>query len=372
MTTFKEININECKKLLDNIQHTYAKTFNNVELLHNFEENVNNKNIDSIIKKQESLKKEDKYIEKLCDEISSKISNSKKNVKNSNKYVFLNPYQYYIENPELILNHIKDLYIKSNISYKDIYQPNAKTKTIYLDSVIRSIKKDGDIPNNLKEGLIFAYDNMANKTKIKYSKDIYDQYVLDPIAQYYIDKDDKKDDNLSLDDESFKRELEDHSKVIIPETSIKKAKKDKSLKDILKYDVSKTIIRALSGEGLDFNRIKIDENLLKKNVLKVRYINSNRRVNNKFLKEDYQISNNMKNAILKNTGLNKLTKNECDVYNTLLKYRKTDNNLQLLISSYLAGNKSKDLYNKINETLYKNYKDGVINKKQYQNIINKL
>ena len=60
------------------------------------------------------------------------------------------------------------------------------------------------------------------------------------------------------------------------------------------------------------------------------------------------------------------------VINTLQKYKKTDNNSQLLISSYLAGNKSKDLYNKINETLYKNYKDGVINKKQYQNIIDKL
>ena len=222
MTTFKEIDINEYKKLLDNIQHTYAKTFHNVELLHNFEENVNNKNIDSVIKNQESLQKEDKYIDKLSDKISSKISNPNI-VKDNNKYVFLNPYQYYIENPELILNHIKDLYIKSNISYKDIYRPNAKTKTISLD-VVRSIKKDGDIPYNLKEGFIYAYDNIANKTKIKYSKDIYEQYVLDPIAQYYIDK----NDNLSLDDESFKRELEDHSKDIIPETSVKKTKKDKT------------------------------------------------------------------------------------------------------------------------------------------------
>ena len=158
---------------------------------------------------------------------------------------------------------------------------------------------------------------------------------------------------------------------MIPKTS-DKTKKDKSLKDKLKSDVSKTIIRALSGEGLNFNRIKIDENLLKKNILKVRYINSNRRVNNKFLKEDYQISNNMKNSILKNTGLNKLTKNEYDLYNILQKYRKKDDNLQLLIYSYLAGNKSKELYNKSNELLHKNYKDGIINKKKYQNIINKL
>ena len=122
---------------------------------------------------------------------------------------------------------------------------------------------------------------------------------------------------------------------------------------------------------MNFNKIKVDENLLKKNILKVRYINSNRKIKNKFLKEDYQFSNNMKNAILKNTKLNKLIKNEYDVYNTLQKYRKNDN-LQLLISSYLAGNKSKDLYNKINEVLYENYENNIINKRQYQNIINKL
>ena len=181
------------------------RLFNNIELLHNFEENVNNKNIDSIIENKESLKKEDNYIEKLSTKISDKISNSNQNiVKNNNKYVFLNPYQYHIDNPEHILNHIKDLYIKANISYKDIYQPKSKTKIVSLDSVIRAIKKDEDIPNNLKENLIYAYDNIANKTKIKYSKDIYDHYVLNPIAQHYIDKD---DDNLSLDDESFKREL---------------------------------------------------------------------------------------------------------------------------------------------------------------------
>ena len=57
MTIFKEVDINEYKKLLDNMQRTYAKTFKNIELLHNFEENVNNKNIDSIIKDKESLKK---------------------------------------------------------------------------------------------------------------------------------------------------------------------------------------------------------------------------------------------------------------------------------------------------------------------------
>ena len=183
---------------------------------------------------------------------------------------------------------------------------------------------------------------------------------MEPVEQYYIEKNVLADDEKSIirDDDQLISESSD--------------KEDKSLKDKLKSNIGKTIVRGLSGKGLNFNSIKIDENLLKKNILKVRYINSNRRVNNKFLKEDYEISNNMKNAILKNTGLNKLTKNEYDVYNTLQKYRKKDNNLQLLISSYLAGNKSKYLYNKINELFYKSYKDGLINKIEYQNIINKL
>ena len=50
MTTFKEIDINEYKKLSDNMQHIYAKTFNNIELLHNFEENVNNKILELLLK----------------------------------------------------------------------------------------------------------------------------------------------------------------------------------------------------------------------------------------------------------------------------------------------------------------------------------
>ena len=138
---------------------------------------------------------------------------------------------------------------------------------------------------------------------------------------------------------------------------------DKSLKDELISNTLKTVNNVITGQGLNFDKIKIDENLLKKNILKVRYINSNRKINNRFLKEDYKISNNMKNSILKNTGLDKLTKNEYNVYNTLQKYRnKNGGNLQLLLSSYLAGNKSKNLYNKINELLYKNYKNNIINK----------
>ena len=233
-----------------------------------------------------------------------------------------------------------------------------KEQKLYLYPLLLELLKNDDIPNNLKNPLIEPYNNIANKTRIKYSKDIYNQYAIDPIAQIYINQEDDRSQRESETLEEPTPEISD--------------KKDESLKDELKNNAIKTVVNTLTGQGLNFNKIKIDENLLKKNILEVRYINSNRRVNNKFLKEDYKISNNMKNSILKNTNLNKLSKNEYDVYNTLQRYRKNSNNLQLLLSSYLAGNKSKDLYNKINELLYKNYKNNIISKKQYQNIINKL
>ena len=310
MTTFKEIDINEYKKLLDNMQHTYAKTFNNIELLHNFEENVNNKNIGTIIKDQETLEKEDKYIEKLSDKLSEKISNS--NINNNiiphdddkKKYIFLNTHDYYSKNPKDILNYIKKIYIKSNIGYDKIYKPRPKTINVSLGNIIKKIENDNNISNELKDDFIDAYNNIPNKTSIQFHNKYYKQYVMEPIEKYYIEK------NIDADDEKS---------IIVP---VSDKEEDKSLKDELKNNAIKTVVDTLTGKGLNFDKIKIDENLLKKNILKVRYINSNRKINNKFLKEDYKISNNMKNSILKNTGLNKLTKNEYNVYNILQKYKK--------------------------------------------------
>ena len=150
---------------------------------------------------------------------------------------------------------------------------------------------------------------------------------------------------------------------------IKPTTSKKSLIPRLKDNLSKTIIENITGQG--YNKIKIDQDLLKKNILKVRYISNNRKIHNDLLKDDHKISDNMKNAILKNKNINKLSKNEYDVYDALQKY-KNNNKLRLFISSYLVGNKSKDFYNKINELLYNNYKNNKISKKEYQNIINKL
>ena len=114
--------------------------------------------------------------------------------------------------------------------------------------------------------------------------------------------------------------------------------------------------------------IKIDKDALKKNILKIRYNNS-RKLNNKYLHDDIIISNNMKNAILKDTNINKLTKNEYHVYNRLNKYK--NDNTNLLISSYLAGNTSTDLYNIINRNLYNKLKNNELSKQNYYTILKK-
>ena len=53
--------------------------------------------------------------------------------------------------------------------------------------------------------------------------------------------------------------------------------------------------------------MKIDKDALKKNILKIRY-NNGRKLNNKYLHDDMLILNQMKNAILKNTNVNRLSK----------------------------------------------------------------
>ena len=115
--------------------------------------------------------------------------------------------------------------------------------------------------------------------------------------------------------------------------------------------------------------IKIDKDAVKKNILKIRY-NNGRKVNNKYLHDDMIISNNMKNAILKIANINQLSKNEYHVYTLLNKYKNDDTNL--LISSYLSGNTSTDLYNIINKNLYKKLKNNEITKRSYNNILKKI
>ena len=80
---------------------------------------------------------------------------------------------------------------------------------------------------------------------------------MEPVERYYKEKDDEADDEKSIikyDDQ------------LIPETSTEKTEEDKSLKDELISNTLKTVNNVITGEGLSFNKITIDENLLKEKI----------------------------------------------------------------------------------------------------------
>ena len=197
-----------------------------------------------------------------------------------------------------------------------------------MQNVVNKINKDDNINEQYKE-FVNEFRNIPNNTKIKYDYEIYKDLILDKI----------NNEEEPSNDNSFITE------------------------------VGKKTIKNLLGQGVnEYKTIKIDEDALKKNILKIRY-NNGRKLNNKFLHNDMIISNNMKNAIMKNTNINKLSKNEYHVYTLLDKYK--NDNTNLLISSYLAGNESTDLYNTINKNLYNKLKNNEITKQNYNNILKK-
>ena len=95
---------------------------------------------------------------------------------------------------------------------------------------------------------------------------------------------------------------------------------------------------------------------------------NNRKLTNNLLKHDYKISKNMVNAIKFNKNLHKLSKNELKIYHELQKFLNKEQDINVLIGSYLSGNNSKKLYNKISSILYNKLKNNIISKKTFQNL----
>ena len=123
--------------------------------------------------------------------------------------------------------------------------------------------------------------------------------------------------------------------------------------------------------GSSINNIIINDKDLNKGILRVRYSN-NRKLTNNLLKHDYKISKNMINALKYNEDLHKLSKNELKIYHELQKFLNKEQDIDVLIGSYLSGNNSKKLYNKISSMLYNKLKNNIISKKEYTKLINKI
>ena len=115
----------------------------------------------------------------------------------------------------------------------------------------------------------------------------------------------------------------------------------------------------------------INDKDLNKGILRVRYLN-NRKLTNNLLKYDYKISKNMVNSVKFNKDLHKLSKNKMEIYHELQKFLNKEQDVNILIGSYLLGNNSVKLYNKISSMLYNKLKNNIISKREYTKLINKI
>ena len=350
---YKEITSDEYQKLLENKKNIFNNTFKNTNKLVEEKKQILKTDPDAIIRKEE--KNED--IEKISDSIYQKINNAdalkniadeiknrkivdrfalkdlsdKIDLKNdqTSKPSYKFDYQYFIKNPHILADKIVEIY--DNNPDAKVYNPTNKENKVKIQNVVNKIEKDEKIDKQYKE-FINEFRNIPNNTKIKYDYEIYKKLVLDRIND---------EDSTST-----------------------------NIKEIGKQITKKTIKKLIGQDVNEYKTIKIDKDALKKNILKIRYNNNGRKLNNRYLHDDMIISNNMKNAIMKNINVNKLSKNEYHVYTFLNKYKNDDTNL--LISSYLAGNTSTNLYNTINKNLYNKLENNEITKQHYNNILQKL
>ena len=313
MTWFKQISVKEYDDLIKNKNKMYNTTphFTNVELLNKYRDDTNiNKNI-------EINEKINKQNENLVKEID----------KNLNKYLIEKPDiskykdQYTFKDNDDILNSFNKIFTDYDLSYK----PRSKTTEVSTQYLLNKLEKSKKIPKEL-----FQYfdNNLRNKKKLNVKFKLYYPDKI-PLIPENIDDDDAVDED---DDNS---------------------------------------ITPIEQEGQGLNNIKIDENALNKNILKIRYLNG-RKLNNKLLKHDYKITKNMKEAIKFNKNIHKLSQNEKNIYYELEKYIYKDKSLDILIGSYLSGNNNKKLFNRINKILYDKYKNNLITQKEYTNMLKQI
>ena len=307
MTWFKQISVKEYDELIKNKNKMYNITPHFTTVELLNKYRDNDDNINKNIEIDEKINKQNKNLVKEID-------------KNLNKYLIEKPDiskykdQYTFKDNNDILNSFIKIFDDYDLSYK----PRSKTTEVSSQYLLNKLEKSKKIPKEL-----FQYfdNNLRNKKKlnVKFKLHYPDNIPLIP------DNDDDDDDDNS--------------------------------------------ITPIEGQGL--NNIKIDENALNKNILKIRYLNG-RKLNNKLLKHDYKITKNMKEAIKFNKNIHKLSQNEKNIYYKLEKYINKDKSLDILIGSYLSGNNNKKLFNRINKILYDKYKNNLITQKEYTNMLKQI
>ena len=313
MTSFETITLDDYKKLVDNEKKIFDLTenFTTTEILNKYRNT--DENVDKKIKENEKKKEKYENLDKIINKSIGKIKESSIITNNyySNENDEDDKYMEYI-NKEMNDNIISEI-------YKQNYKFNNDDEI--LDSFSK-IFKEYDMEYNPRPNTQFY--------KVRYLLNKIKGNV--PVYLY----------------NHFHTALSENNKAyhIIP-------------------------IDKKEQTGSSINNIIINDKDLNKGILRVRYLN-NRKLTNNLLKHDYKISKNMVNAIKFNKDLHKLSKNEMKIYHELQKFLNKEQDINVLIGSYLSGNDSKKLYNKISSMLYNKLKNGMINKREYTKLINKI
>ena len=311
MTSFETITLDDYKKLVDNEKKIFDLTenFTTPEILNKYRHS--DKNIDKKIKEKEKYENLDKIINKNIDKIKQ---NSVNNITN-NYYPNENDDDKYVE----LINE------KMN------------------DDIINLYEEEYNFDND--DSILDSFSRIYEKHNIKYKPQNNTKFIR---VRYLLQK--------LKDNDEIDRNLYNHFHTSLSE-------KNKLYHKIPTQEEYQ--------EGSSINNIMINNKDLNKGILRVRYLN-NRKLTNNLLKHDYKISKNMVNAIKFNKDLHKLSKNELKIYHELQKFLNKEQDINILIGSYLSGNNSKKLYNKISSMLYNKLKNNIISKREYTKLINKI
>ena len=321
--SFKTINLEEYKKLLKNKKKMFDMTFPTPETLN---KHRNDNKIDQKIFNDEEINEQNKNLSEMFDKNLDKYFNEKTN----NLPFVVDMLNLGNNSTDLIK---VDKHENKNL-LKDVFEIDDHYKFIKDDDIIDSFQK------------VFQDYNVVY-TPYKKSKNIYVKYLLDKL----------------YNNDSVPKELYNHFNNSLTNLEFKNKK--------IPVNYNDDGLMLLKGGSVNDNNIRINYKDLNKGILRVRYSN-NRKLTNNLLKDDYKISKRMINAIKFNKDIHKLSNNEKNIYYELRKFLNKEQDINVLIGSYILGNQSKSFYNKINKMIYNKLKNDLISKKEYTSLLDKI
>ena len=321
MTSFETISLDEYKKLIDNEKKIFDLTenFTTPEILNKYRNA--DENVDKKIKQKEMTKEKYENLDKIINKSIDKL-------KTKPKKDFLANYDYDYDYDD----------DENSISVLD--------KTDYDNEDINSKIREQNYRFNNDDEILDSFSKIFKEYGIKYNPRSNTKYYR---VRYLLNKL-KENENIPVN-------LYNHFDATLSENN--------KAYHIIPIDKKNEQV------GSSVNNVIINDKDLNKGILRIRYLN-NRKLTNNLLKYDYKISKNMVNAVKFNKNLHKLSKNKMEIYHELQKFLNKEQDINVLIGSYLSGNNSKKLYDKISSMLYNKLKNNIISKKEYTKLINKI